>query len=246
MRAQQGGAGPDFLARRGGSILVVWGVILVALACVFQGQATIAPIFAFTGVASVVLGVLAARFEGDFELSATGLKGKLLAVAEREDLTLEEKGDALVRIVARETSRIVDRDTAVEQRVTWSRQGGLSQRGLAFGSQVTEWFQSDGWQIEPPIAAYGQVGDFMARKDGETLLVNVMARSGLRAADIWASMEQAADVLETETCQMPGFKLAVALPEGSLRVNARQADALRRSSLPVQIVEVAERAGPDW
>lgn len=83
----------DFLARRGGWMLVIWGVVLVILACVFASSTAVASIFAFTGAASVVLGILAARFEGDFELSATGLKGKLIAVAVREDLTLEDKGD---------------------------------------------------------------------------------------------------------------------------------------------------------
>jgi hypothetical protein len=223
---------PNFLARRGGWMLVAFGVALVALACVFADDAAIAPIFAFMGVASVVLGVLAARFVGDFELSATRLKGTLLAVAEREDLTLEDKGDVMVRIV----------EQAASPEPAHAAQGAWSQalnRGLAFEEKARRWFEANGWQVEPPPTLRGvELGDFIATKDGDTALVEVKARSRISTADIRQLLGRAARLARAD--QVPDFdKLMVAVPPGSL-TSAAAADAASDSSLPIEIVEVPE------
>jgi hypothetical protein len=225
----------DFLARRGGWMLVIWGVVLVILACVFASSTAVASIFAFTGAASVVLGILAARFEGDFELSATGLKGKLIAVAVREDLTLEDKGDEMVRIVER-TAHVQLESTASSQ-PPWSGPSGAMSRGLAFEQAAMDWLRSTGWQIDPPGNNGRGLGDFIAKKDGEILLVEVKYRSRLSVADVRHVQDMAAEVASID--QTPGLRFVLAVPAGSLSRSARHA-ATKDSAVPLKILEIPE------
>jgi hypothetical protein len=226
---------PDFLARRGGWMLVGWGVVLVALACIFAGEATIASIFAFTGVAIVVLGVLAARFEGDFELTAMGLKGKLLAVAEREDLTLEDKGDEMVRLVEREVGGHRQLP-AVEQGPRLDPSTGM-RRYLAFEDKVMEWFRANGWSVER--VDHRAAGDFIAKRNGATRLVEVKARSRISTADIRQIVGKA--ILADHPEYGRDFKVVLAVPAGSLTKMARDA-ALTDQPGPFEIMELAEDA----
>src|SRR4051794_29841784 len=90
----------DWLGRNGGWVLLVFGVALVVVAIVFADKQAIASILAFSGVAAVVLGVLLSRLEGPFELSPTKLAATLRAARKagvREDLTLEERADLILR-----------------------------------------------------------------------------------------------------------------------------------------------------
>lgn len=233
---------PDFLARRGGWMLLVWGIALVVLACVYAADATIAPIFGFTGVASFVLGILAARFEGDFELSATRLKGKLLAVAEREDLTLEDKGDELVRIA--EEGAGPQAKWHVERSSAWRPYDAL-QRYIAFEEHVRDWFLANGWQVEQRDSPNG-FGDFIAKRNGETALVEVKSHSRLSVADISRirDLAERGVPLDRDAEAASNIRFALAVPKGSLTAAAKHA-IQSETRLPLMIVEVPEDKSPD-
>src|SRR4051794_3194322 len=79
---------PNSMDEAGGWILIFFGLAIVALACVFADEPTIAPIFAFLGVASVVLGALFRRLE-DVELTSKGLKARLTRILESDELTAD-------------------------------------------------------------------------------------------------------------------------------------------------------------
>lgn len=231
---------PDFLARHGGWMLLVWGIVLVVLACVFANEDTVAPIFAFTGVASFVLGILAARFEGDFELSATRLKGKLLAVAAREDLTLEDKGEELVRLA--EEGSGDEPEWRPESSSAWRPYRAL-QRYMAFEERARDWFLANGWQVEQRESLTGY-GDFIATKNGMTALVEVKSRSRLSAADIHRILDLADRAAPIAVGDGPASEVtfALAVPEGSLSEAAEHA-ARNEAQRPVMIVEIPEDDG---
>src|SRR4051812_3484569 len=94
--------GLDWLGRNGGWVLLALGLLVLSLGLLFADHEALASVLGFSGVAVAVLGVLLSRLEGTFELSPTKLAGTLKRarqVATREDLTLEERGDALLHLL---------------------------------------------------------------------------------------------------------------------------------------------------
>jgi hypothetical protein len=209
-----------FLAKHSGWLLILWGVALVVLACLFADQATVAPIFAFTGVASFVLGALAARFEGDFELSATRLKGKLRSLAASEELTLEEKGDELQRLVGATGPRQLEPSEGESLSADFR---SLDPRGRAeaFEAAAEAWFHRHGWAVHRLAADFGY--DFTVERDSSTWLVEAKARTRLTAADV-RELAGRAEALRTID-QMPDLPIMYAIPLGSLTAAAREAAA---------------------
>ena len=75
-------SGNEWLAANGGWILVVAGVALIALATCYSTRVAVAPVFAFTGIASIVFGVLLPRIEGQTEFGTTGIKMVITGINE--------------------------------------------------------------------------------------------------------------------------------------------------------------------
>jgi hypothetical protein len=92
----------DWLGQRAGWVLLALGVVLIGLAVTTAGHEAVAAIFAFSGAATAIFGVLLSRLEGPFEISPTRFSGvlkKLKNVSAREDLTFEERANLLLKIL---------------------------------------------------------------------------------------------------------------------------------------------------
>jgi hypothetical protein len=92
----------DWLGQRAGWVLLALGVVLIGLAVATAGHEAVAAIFAFSGAATAIFGVLLSRLEGPFEISPTRFSGvlkKLKTVSAREDLTFEERANLLLKIL---------------------------------------------------------------------------------------------------------------------------------------------------
>jgi Holliday junction resolvase-like predicted endonuclease len=172
---------PNRLARFPGVCLALFGIALVALACVFASKTTVAPIFAFGGIACVVLAVLLSRIEGDFELTATGLKARLQAtqqIVEREDLTLDEKAEEIIDVVASPL-----RASAGSVYVFPHHGSTVAARGYRFEQAVQRHLEAQGWEVIPtPHADSGR--DLIATRNGVTVAVVVKANRHLARADV--------------------------------------------------------------
>ncbi len=93
---------PDWLARNGGWVLLVFGALLVAVSVVIADRQAVASILAGAGVAAAVFGVILSRLEGSFEFSLTKVAATLKAartVGVREDLTQEERAELIFRLL---------------------------------------------------------------------------------------------------------------------------------------------------
>ncbi len=100
-----------------------------------------------------------------------------------------------------------------------------------------DWFRANGWQVGPPDSPFGPFGDFIAKKSGEAVLVEVKVRSRLSAADIRRALEAAATVRGID--RAPTCKFAIVVPAGTLSEAAKQV-ALRESRVSVEIIEIPE------
>ncbi len=237
----------DWLGEIGGWVLVVLGIALIALAAVFADKATVAPVFAFGGIVAVVLGVLLARVEGDFELTPTSLKAQLTAVAtvaRREDLTVEEKGDEIIGMVEALEARFLDMQRllqapsppqlppATEQSVARIPGGRAQLRGALFEQAVAEYFRRDGWEIVEQTPDYGI--DFIATKPGERKrLIQAKALHRLSTADVERLIAM------TSIDQMPAdARYVLATPAGSLTISARQ--RIAEAGPDIELLELPE------
>jgi hypothetical protein len=245
--------GRDVLATLGGWILVGFGITLIALSAIFADKTAIAPVFAFGGIACVVIGVLVARIEGEFELTPASLRAQLSAVttvARSEELTLEEKGDQIVEIVAGSQERLEAALTRAMSQAhasvastaadrlertaneTAARGGPAQTRGYRFEQAVADYFLGRGFEVEQ-TRDFGF--DLVARKPGEeTRFVQAKAVRHLSRADVerlitLASVDQAPD----------GIVVLATLP-GSLTANARE--ALGQAGPRFEVVEIAAEA----
>lgn len=180
----------EFLARYAELLLLVLGCALIALAVLFIEHDAVASIFAFTGVASAILGIVFSRAEGPIEVGPAGLKAtitRLSTVAKSEELTLEDKGEILATTFD-ELSQTVEPEPipSAEALGTAELSGGGGTAGphpSAFETAAMEQLASEGWEIER-ARLQDQGFDFKARRDTEVLLVEVKARRRLAAADI--------------------------------------------------------------
>jgi hypothetical protein len=79
--------------------LVILGLALIALSIIAWDHEVMAAIFAFTGVATAIFGVLLPRLEGNFELSPTRLVANLKAIGAREDLSFEDLANEFLKLL---------------------------------------------------------------------------------------------------------------------------------------------------
>lgn len=180
----------EFLARYAGLLLLMLGCALIVLSVIFIEHETVASIFAFTGVASAVLGIVFSRAEGPIEIGPAGLKAtitRLSTVAKSEDLTLEDKGEILATTLGDPAQTIEPQSVPSAEAFGTPK---LSVGGATIGPPASafvvvamEQFASEGWEVER-AGLHDEGFDFKARRGNEVLLVEVKARRRLAAADI--------------------------------------------------------------
>jgi Holliday junction resolvase len=212
-------------------LLVVFGVALVVLAAHDADHEVVAPVFAFTGVACVVLGVILHRVEA-LELSATSLRAKLFGVVKREDLTLEEKADAMIDLLEQQrTSR------SPENR---PRTGGAARTtAFDFERAVAEFFREDGWEVEDVGGGAPDVPvDLLARSGDDLYVIEAKTFQHPSVADI----ARAVDQVKLAQKAFPGAKLVIAVPTGT-KVTPGAQEVLRATG--VSLYEVPFRVDTD-
>jgi hypothetical protein len=230
----------DLLERFGGLILIGLGISLIVLATVFADEEAVASIFAFTGVASAVLGVVLARIEGPFELSATGLKATLRnahTVIQREDWTSEQKLDVLIQLLTKAQAGPLAEGADVGATLNVATGQAVVEspvdRGRRFERAVQQHLESKGCSVSE-ASARDIVADFVAECDGKRFLVEAKARQRLNAADVqdFAGMARSINSID----QFKSATLALAVPRGSLTAGAREEFA--RAGADIKLIEV--------
>lgn len=239
----------DWLGRNGGWVLLVLGVAVVAVSVAIADQQAVASVLAFTGVAAAVFGVLLSRLEGAFEFSPTKFAATLRAarnVGTREDLTLEERADLILRLLgvggdaraeppsvslelleediphARLPNADTDRDSlALPRPVPFTVTGAtedIHRVAVAFEQHVARVFRSAGWEIEDVSPAIGSGFDFVARQREWTLYIEIKLRRRLSTAD---AREFMGAVLSRD--DLPRTRYVLAVNSGALSAAAREA-----------------------
>lgn len=248
----------DWLGRNGGWALLAFGIGLIVLATAIADRETVAAIFAFCGVASAVFGVLLPRLEGSFVFSPTKFSATLAEarrVGIREDLTLEERADLILRLLdvegdERKHAKRVDR----KERMLKSSRGigpvperhyplpqpppfarpsdtdRVHETLIAFEAHVAAAFREVGWEIEElgPASPF----DFVATQEGEKNKVKVKLSRRFSAADAQsfiAAARESMDLGENERC-------VLAVNRGALSKQASQ--AFLGPSFSIQVLEV--------
>ena len=200
----------DWLARHGGVILVATGVALITLAAVYSTRVAVAPVFAFTGIASVILGVVLPRVEA-LELSQSRIKLVLSRVLEavaarrtpEEIGVLYEHGfdQIAVAVSGREPSPALLPSAAPESALPPSapaqdRPDGISPRerlsplaaptSASLQKAVMRWLERNGWDAKPQTGNSDPGWDVDAVRNNERIAVQVKAAHAISAADIAA------------------------------------------------------------
>jgi hypothetical protein len=224
------------IERHGGVLLVLVGGVLIGLATWQAVHSAVASVFAFCGVAMVVLGVVLERVEGAFELAPTGLKATLRAVQQleiREDLTFEEKADELLALI--QDSGLTTIATAPpEQHTTEGEVDGreaskifpvlqpyvVGERSAAAGFRFEQFvaaaFREAGWDVKPEVRHHGYILDFEANRAGLTVFVETkLMRARFGAADA----ERFLGVIQP--MRTNGAQYVLVVPIGALTANAR-------------------------
>ncbi len=248
----------DWLARNGGWVLLAFGIGLIALATAIANKEAVAAIFAFCGVASAVFGVLLPRLEGSFVFSPTKFAATLAEarkVGIREDLTLEERADLILRLLdvegdERKHAKRVDRKERLLKRSLGvspvperhyplpqpppfarpSDTDRVHETLVAFEAHVAAAFREAGWAIEElgPASPF----DFVATQEGEKNNVEVKLSRRFSAADAQAfiaAADESIDPGENERC-------VLVVNRGALSEQASQ--AFLGSSFSIQVLEV--------
>ena len=200
-----------WLDRFSGPLLAVVGLMLIALGAIVRSHEVVASIFAFAGVATVILGVLLPRLEGQFEISPTRLVATFKAarqVGAREDLTFEDRANEIFKLLNIEGESEPDTKAARQQPQTEESNqsapvagaplpkplefvvpgdlGSISAVAQAFERHVERLFDQEGWEIESYGFTRDFVFDFKARKAEERAILSVLLRRRISAADIAA------------------------------------------------------------
>jgi len=204
----------DFLGRHASWLLVIFGIALLVTGVVIARKEAVAVVLAFSGVGVFVIGVLLSQLEGTIELGPTRLKAQLRRAREvsfREDLTLEEKADLLMRIIGTApggatepeflsevsavrpgvSEEMAEPSTASQPPlpaplsfIVTGATDQLSQVARAFETHVARVFRQSGWEvvIDPRFAI--RPYDLQASKDSWTLYIETKLRRRIGAADI--------------------------------------------------------------
>jgi hypothetical protein len=220
---------------------------VIALAVWQAEHEAVASVFAFTGVATAVFGLVFGQLEGTFELTATGLKARLREaqrVSAREDLTIDEKGDELVHLLSGEDAPT--RETPVSAPAEADREATspaillpkvppfiANNRHQVWGEfvqHVSEAFHGDNWSVSTTHGPGDQGFDLRCEKDGVRAAVEVkLYRSRLSMADA----RQFIGTVQLDP--WPGASYVLAVPLGGLTSKAREAlEGVRRA----QVLEV--------
>jgi hypothetical protein len=114
----------DALDVHGGFVLLLGGVALIVLACVFASTPAVAPIFAVSGASLLVLSAFYSRIEGNVQATKDGVKAAVRAAqrkSEEVDLPASLLPEALDRTIDRlqiSSRRHQDIELAGEQAAT--------------------------------------------------------------------------------------------------------------------------------
>lgn len=223
--SQRQNLGEDFLSRYAGWLLILLGCGAMALSVIVIDHEAVASIFALTGVASAVLGIVVSRAEGPIELGPSGLKATLTSlstVARSEELTLEDKGEILAATLSEAGPQVINvggiaSSVAVGKPVVSGAGVAAGPHPSAFEKEVIARFIADGWEVEP--AGLGDMGfDFKARRGSELLLVEVKARRRLSTADMRRILGHLVPAAK-EAGAIP----VIAVPDSSVTAAAMQA-----------------------
>jgi hypothetical protein len=253
----------DWLGRNGGWVLVAFGLGLIALAVIVADSEAVAVVFAFCGVASVVFGVLLPRLEGSFVFSPTKFAATLSEarrVGVREDLTLEERADLMLRVLgvegdeSRHAKRVSRRERAFrsglgvrplpERHYPLPRpdpfnrpaeEGHVHEAHVAFEEHVAAAFEDSGWALEKlgPASPF----DFVTTQGDEKNFVTAKLVRRFSAADAKLFVETAEEIMDLQGNE----RCVLAVNRGALSSQASQ--ALLR---PVFLVEVLEVPVEGW
>lgn len=219
-------------------MLLCLGAALIALGAVLAKHEVVASVFAFSGVATALLGVLLSRLEGSFEVSPTRLVGTLKEMktaSVRDDLTFEERANILFKLlgVSGEEGGRADRTpaeapapqttptVALPQPTPFVATGEANQAeavGQAFERHVEARFRQDGWKIESERTAWDMGFDFKAVKGDLTVYVEVKLRRRLGAADARALL----GAVHRHGADSPGAIWVMAVNAGALSAAARK------------------------
>jgi hypothetical protein len=204
-----GGADLDWLGRNGSWVLMAFGVGLIALSALIADKEAVAVVLAFCGVAAVVFGVLLPRLEGSFVFSPTKFSATLSEARKagvREDLTLEERADLILRLIDVEgdehkyAKKVARKERGLRggrgvgpppERlfplpdplpfVRPSRADEVHETHRAFKDHVADAFRDGGWDVES--LEPGSPFDFVASREGERNYVEAKLSRRLSAAD---------------------------------------------------------------
>jgi hypothetical protein len=234
--------------RHGSAILLAVGIVLIGLATWQATHEAVASVFAFGGIAAAVLSVLIERIEGAFEFTPTGLKATLSAlrrVEEREDLTLEEKADEILALVAAMSKPEMDRTAAPEMPSTQAQaatgtifptfdvyvvDADAHASGLRFEQFVRDAFIANGWHVNARQHVAGYEVDLVARRESLTLFIETkLRRSKIGMADA------AQFVAKTRSSGDRQAQWALVLPAGGL---TSAAQTLLASVATLHVLEV--------
>jgi hypothetical protein len=258
-RAGQGdlkkrGEKAEFLTRHGGWVLLLFGAVLIGLAVVVASHEALAAIFAFTGIASAVIGVLLPRLTGDFEFSPTRLAATLKEIRNtsvREDLTFEERANEVLRLLevggsfptqsaqhggdASSLDQSRAGDDTLPSVPTFEvegpkRRGSL---GVEFERHVMDAFRQADWKLTLLERGHDVGVDFVAKRKGRTIYVQLKFARRLSVADL---DRVAATFSRVDPSGVAGHVLAI--NEGALSLAARerlmQTPSLEVVEIPVE------------
>jgi hypothetical protein len=198
-----------WLDRLSGLLLFILGLILIGLAFVTRSHEGLASIFAFTGVATAVVGLLLPRLEGQIEISLTRMAATLRAARQagvRDDLTFEDRANEVFKVLniagdpEGSTPAPTERTSSSGEveKVDTSRAplptpldflvtgdiGSMGAVAQAFEKHVERLFSQSGWQVESRGSTHDFGYDFRAVSDSETAYVSVQLRRRLSVADL--------------------------------------------------------------
>lgn len=254
---------PDWLSRNGGRLLLVFGVALVAIAVAIADKQVVASVLAFSGVGAAIFAVLLTRLEGSFKFSPAKFAATLKAAREvgvREDLTLEERADLILRVLGvggeDQTGTVIIDPIVIDARgqpsddVSIAEEPPLLPRPLsftvpgatdevhrvaqAFEHHVERLFRESGWDVEEVQRAGDGAFDFAAQKDRRLLYVEVKLHRRLTMAD---ARQFLAMVLMRD--DSPATHYVYAVNAGALSAAARNVLATDRRVVVWEVV--AER-----
>lgn len=243
----------DWLAQHGGWVLLAFGIAVVAAAVLVADHDPVASVLGFAGVATAVFGVVLSRLEGAFEISPTKISAtlrKARQVGVRDDLTLEEKADAILGLLGvgapsgtaaseEEAAPSVTQDASPKREASIPKlprptpfvatvdEGRPVHAAMAFEKHVEADFARQGWDVQEQTHDVGV--DLFVSKDNFRAAVEIKLRRQLSLADARAFLNTA--MLSIEGGRVDGAILAVA--DGTL---SRAAEALLDNAQSVAVL----------